>query len=271
MINRAHAHTIRVRLRVENREYILGGCGGLDRNVDTEMAHLDTLLEWIDGAAYFRGLPVERRSVTVAGRAIKIVGLKDAADLLELPEFAKRFLEDDRAPYGVELWPAALMLAEHILNGEDGAGTRAIEIGCGLGIVSMAAAIKGWRVDATDCDPTALHFAEYNAAINRADIEAFECLDWHDPPAGERFDRVFGADVLYELKDHVPVIKCVDCLLTTDGVALLADPNRGVADRFASLVRDHGFDVQLVPASETNVRDRPVNGRIFTLRRIAKA
>jgi len=29
--------------------------------------------------------------------------------------------------------------------------------------------------------------------------------------------------------------------------------------------------VQLVPASETNVRDRPVNGRIFTLRRIAKA
>ncbi|UCC30694.1 MAG: 50S ribosomal protein L11 methyltransferase [Phycisphaerales bacterium] len=234
------------------------------------MTHLDTLFEWVDGVAYFRGLPVERRTVTVAGRAIEIVGLKDAADLLDLPEFAKRFLEDDRAPYGVELWPAALMLAEHILNGDDGAGTRAIEIGCGLGIVSMAAAMKGWRVEATDCDPTALHFAEYNAANNRVDIEAFECLDWHDPPAGERFDRVFGADVLYELKDHVPVVECVDCLLTADGVALLADPNRGVADRFAPLVRDHGFDVQVVPASETNIRGQPVNGRIFKLCRAAK-
>ena len=271
MINHAHAHTIRVRLRVENREYIVAGCCGLDRNVDTEMTHLETLFEWVDGVAYFRGLPVERRTLTVAGRTMRIAGLKDAADLLELPEFAKRFLEDDRAPYGVELWPAAMMLAEHIINGEDGAGMRAIEIGCGLGIVSMAAAMKGWRVEATDCDPTALHFAEYNAAINRVKIEAFECLDWHDPPAGQRFDRVLGADVLYELKDHVPVIECVDRLLEADGVALLADPNRGVADRFAPLVRDYGFDVQVLPTSEADVRGRAVDGRIFRLRRATKA
>jgi len=246
------------------------------------MQQQESLFEWIDGRAYFRGLPVERHVVTLAGKdssstpwVFEIAGVKDAADLLDQPDFAKRFVEDDLAPYGLELWPAARMLAEHVVRGEPGAGRSAIELGCGLALVSVAAALSGWRILATDNDQTSLRFAEYNAGKNNAEIVGFELLDWNHPREavlpllqGRRFDRVFAADVLYQLVDHAPILRCIDQLLAPDGVAVVADPNRGVADRFETTARDHGFIVEIEPASATDRHGKTVAGRVFALRRI---
>jgi predicted nicotinamide N-methyase len=230
-----------------------------------DMAQDDALFEWVDGTAHFRGLPVQWLEVTIAGRPFKLAGLADAADLLDQPEFAEPFLSEDRAPYGMELWPAATMLAEHILHGEEGTGRRALEIGCGLGLVAMAATLKGWRVHATDHEPVALRFAEYNAALNGIAITAFQRLDWHEPVGEVRFDRVFGADVLYERTSQVPVLKCLRDVLDPGGHVLLADPNRGVADGFAAIVRQEGFDVSIIRASGSPKHGRTVQGRIFRL------
>ena len=56
--------------------------------------------EWTNGVAHFRGLRVQHRIVTAVGRRFEIACLEDAADLLDEPDFAKPFLEEDRAPYG---------------------------------------------------------------------------------------------------------------------------------------------------------------------------
>jgi predicted nicotinamide N-methyase len=270
------------------------------------MASEEPLFNRVDGVAHFRGLRVEDKAVTVAGRTFQIAGLKDAADLLDDPDFAKRFVEEDRAPYGMELWPASQMLADHILLGEDGANRRAIEVGCGLGLVSMAATIKGWRVLATDHEPTPLRFAKYNADVNHVCVAGYALLDWHNPAAGNlsepqapargcassnptpkrrrgvkhppirppsagagssAFDRLFAADVLYQLVDHAPILGCIDHLLTPDGAAFICDPNRSVADRFASLASDRDWEVEVLTASTTFRTTGQVNGRIFLLRR----
>ena len=231
------------------------------------MAEDDTLFEWRDGVAYFRGLRVERHPVNVAGHSFEIMKLRDAADLLDEPDFAKRFIEDDIAPYGLELWPAALMLAEHVLLDELGRGRRAVELGCGLGFVAIAAAARGWRVTATDNELTSLRFAVFNTAINGAEIETFEELDWRHPPRDYRFARVFGADVLYQLTDHEPILRCIDALLAADGLALVADPNRGVADRFEELGRAFGFKVETLATSTPGGEGKVIGGRIFRLRR----
>ncbi len=233
------------------------------------MPDAEPLLEWIDGTPYFRGLRVERQTVEVAGRSFDIVGLSDAADLLDHDDYAKRFLDQDVAPYGLELWPAARMLAEHVLKGEDGKGRSVIELGCGLGLVSIAASVKGWRIIATDNEPTSLRFAEHNARSNNANIAGFETLDWHRPPPGQRFDRIFAADVLYQLVDHDPVLACVKALLAPHGVALIADPNRGVADRFEALARQAGFSVQVDASAALHPKGKKVAGRIFRLQRNA--
>ena len=161
----------------------------------------------------------------------------------------------------------AIMLAKHILTEDVPPGVSAIELGTGLGLVSIAAAAGGWRVLATDHDPTALRFAAYNAAMNNVRIERFELLDWHHPPDPRSFDRVLAADVLYELKDHTAILKCVDRLLAPDGSAMIADPNRGIADRFPALAMETGFHVDIRQAHAPRTGGEEVDGRIFTLRR----
>lgn len=227
------------------------------------------LFDWRDGQAYFRGLRVERRALVLGGRSFELAALEDAAELLDLPDYADRFIQHDRAPYGLELWPAASMLAEHLLT-EGGPPTgTAIEIGAGLGLVSVVASAAGWSVVATDREEEALRFAAHNAHLNGVRLGGYQILDWNAPPTHRRYACVLAADVLYQRVDHTPLLGCIDALLKKDGLAIVADPHRSVADRFAEEARARGFDVRLRGASADNRLGERVEGRLFFLRRIA--
>lgn len=227
----------------------------------------DPLFDWTDKAPHFRGARVVFHAFYVAGRRFKIAGLKDAAALLDDPIFAKEFVEADRAPYGLELWPVAKVLAEHILKGEPGDGRPVLDLGCGLGLTSMAATLCGWRVTAADHDPAALLFAEYNTKNNGIGVEAFELFDWHFPPADRKFARVFGADILYQRSDQLPILRTLSAVLAPDGQALLADPHRLSVDGFQDRAREHGWRIEGLAGTAPNSQGRMIKGRIFVLRR----
>ena len=236
----------------------------------------NALFNLIDGRPHYRGLPVQQHTTTIDNRVYIIDALRDAADLLDQPDYAKRFVEDDVAPYGMELWPAARMLSEYVVAEGSGGDQTAIELGCGLGLVSIVAAAHGWHVVATDHEQSSLAFARHNADQNNAQVARFEVVDWHQPDAAVTavqtppgFDRVLAADVLYQASDHGPVARCIDRLLAPEGVALIADPNRGVADRFARTAADHGFGVAIenARAPSTSSAGGTVEGRIFVLRK----
>ena len=223
------------------------------------------LFSWIDSVPYYRGLKVQQKTIHIADRVFHVVALKDAADLLDDEHFAKQLVEEDRAPYGMELWPAASMLAEHIVQGGRGAGRPALELGCGLGLVSIVAQTHGWSMVATDNEPESLRFVDYNAALNKITLGACVLLDWNAPTIDRRFERVFGADLLYDRANAIPILQCLRDLLAKDGVAILTEPNRGVADDFVSLARDQSFQVS-VQATSVSCLDRgTVEGRIFEL------
>ena len=223
--------------------------------------------QWVNGAARYRALAVEHRRISIGNDTFEIAALKDAAALLDDAEVVRECEKTDRLPYGFELWPSALMLAEHLYGSEPGLGRRAIELGCGVGLVSIAASRIGWRVVTTDCDPVPLQFAEFNAAANAVKSEAYQLLDWRHPPIVARFSRVLAADVLYQRCDHAPILKCIGQILTHDGRAFIADPNRGVADAFVSLAEAGGFCVEVIPTAVSLRGQPPVSGRLFVLRR----
>lgn len=227
-------------------------------------------IDWLGDSATYRGFPVDHHAVEVAGMSFQIASMRDATHLLDEPDCAKRFLDADMAPYGVELWPAAIMLAEYIANETTGPH-NALEIGCGLGLVSMVAARLGWSVVAGDHEPSSLIFARHNAQRNDTGDLRFIELDWNAPPTGSRFSRILGADILYQLNNHAPVLACIKQLLDKDGVALVSDPNRGVADRFPEAAQSAGFGIEVIPAAAGNGRPgHPVEGRIFRLYRPSK-
>ena len=228
----------------------------------------ETLFEYRDGVPFFRELRVLVRELTIGERRFEVASLNDAAELLDHAEYAKPFLERDIAPYGLELWPVAVMLAEKILAGEAGDGREALDLGCGLGLTSIAATLAGWRVTAGDHEPTSLEFARNNAARNGVAVSSFEYFDWHQPPADRKFARVFAADVLYQRVDHVPILKCLEAVLDREGLVMIADPNRGVADKFADLARESGWHVQIEPGEAPNFfGPKAIEGRVFLLRK----
>jgi predicted nicotinamide N-methyase len=221
----------------------------------------------LKAALPLEGHAVARWEIRVGAALITIWGLRDAADLLDQPEFAREFVEQDRAPYWAQLWPAAVMLAETLWDMPLGDRRRALELGCGLGLGSIAAALRGWHVTATDYDERALRLTAMNARANGAVLAKCELLDWARCPASRRFDLVLAADILYQRQDHEAILAAIDRLLAPHGLAMIVDPNRVVAREFPEQVRAAGLLVTTAPRFTQQVTGQRVDGTVLSLRR----
>jgi predicted nicotinamide N-methyase len=140
------------------------------------------------------------------------------------------------APYWAELWPSARALAAH-LAGLDLRGLRAVELGCGLALVSVAAAMGGADVLAIDHDPDAVRIARLNGKRTGKRVRGL-VADLRDPPAeledAPPFDLVLAADVLYEGPLAEALAHLIPRLVAPGGRALVAFPWRGQADVLAA-------------------------------------
>jgi predicted nicotinamide N-methyase len=137
-----------------------------------------------------------------------------------------RFADDEFMPYWAELWPSGLELARAVAV-RDLEGVRVLELGCGLGLPSLAAAARGARVVATDWAEEALALLRENAARNDLQVET-ALLRWSDP-APLVVDLVLGADLLYEPRN---VDALLDLLPDLGEYVLLVEPGRLPAERF---------------------------------------
>jgi predicted nicotinamide N-methyase len=142
--------------------------------------------------------------------------------LLEEPDPS----EDD-LPFWAELWPSGAALSE-LLAGRDLTGVRTLELGCGLGLVGITAALRGAEVLATDWSEQALAFTTANSAANDAAVRTLRCA-WAEPAAivaGGPWPLVVAADVLYEPRNVPLLLGLLPRLVDGDGEILLADPGR---------------------------------------------
>lgn len=135
------------------------------------------------------------------------------------------FDADERLPYWADLWPSAKCLARWILDGNV-PERDAIELGSGVALVSLALRAVGASVLATDYEPDALRFAEFNADSNGLGPLTTMVLDWRTPPAGLRAPLVIAADVLYERRNADAIAGLLPRIVAAGGRALIADPGR---------------------------------------------
>lgn len=61
-------------------------------------------------------------------------------------------------------------------------GKKFLELGCGSGLISIAAAKKGARVTASDINPVAVEFLVKNSEENKVEIEVIESDLFNDIP-----------------------------------------------------------------------------------------
>ena len=127
-------------------------------------------------------------------------------------------------------------------------GARVVELGCGLGLPSIAAALGGAHVLATDRSADALGFTTYNAGLNGATIEVGVCSWAHPEPVLSRapWDLVLAADVLYLHSGLADLDDLLPRLVGGTGQVWLADPGGHPRPRSSSrapggptISRDH--------------------------------
>ena len=102
------------------------------------------------------------------------------------------------APYWSVLWRSGVELARQI-EAREPSGMCLVELGCGMGLPSLAAARAGAEVLATDTEPEALALVARNAEANGLTVET-EVVDWYfagDLLARGPFDLALASDILY--------------------------------------------------------------------------
>ncbi len=171
------------------------------------------------------------------------VRLTKIADLEALLEDVDpvTFAEDERLPYWAELWPSSVALAQFIARAGDLAGRQVLELGCGLALVGVVAALHGAHVLCTDYEADALAFARYNARRNACSKMRFRLVDWRQPALRRRYDVILASDVIYEARNFDPLVSLLQRYLARGGRALFAEPGRTNAVPFFALLRQRGF------------------------------
>ena len=171
-------------------------------------------------------LALTRETIEIGGRELLIMRPVDAEALLD----DEAFEHEEFLPYWAELWPSGRALAE-LVSDREVSGLRIAELGCGLGLPSLVAALGGARVLATDWSPDAIELLRGNDERNGATLEV-DVVAWNAPePLLVRapFDLVLAADVLYERRN---VDELLDLLPKLGGEVLLADPSRPFTKSF---------------------------------------
>jgi predicted nicotinamide N-methyase len=180
------------------------------------------------------------RDVCVGARSFRLILPAEPDALLEQLEGPATPEQDEPELFWAQVWPSALPMAEAVLNAMWPPGEDVLEIGCGIGLVGLAALAAGHRVTLTDGVPLAVQLAAENARRNGfAAFRAFP-MDWHHPRQ-ECFPVILGSDVLYDKQNHGPLLQLLETMLAPGGVCWFGDPGRYHTPAFVQQAQQRGF------------------------------
>jgi predicted nicotinamide N-methyase len=196
---------------------------------------------------------VVEETVRLPGHMVRMLRPRDGDALLD-ELLAEEDPEEDRLPFWAQLWPAGVALARAVAA-RPLAGRRVLELGCGLGLVGIAAALAGARVLAVDRSPEATTFTAVNAARNTVTLQTAVCaFDQPEPLLGQApWDLVLAADLLYEQRNVAVLVGLLPRLVGATGEVWLADPGRPLLGRFLAALDATGWRREQVAADPDTV------------------
>ena len=205
------------------------------------------------------GLQAHQRTVYRVTLNLLLPAEPDA--LLESPDAVAANAIDDRMPYWAFAWDAAepLIAALPDLVGDLPSGSHVVEIGCGLGLVAMAAAIArpDLTIEASDHDAMAIELLATNAAANGLGNLSTCVRDWATPDAAT---FVLASDVLYETRFHSVLLSRFGQELSAGTQAVwISDPGRATSAVFFEQAARSGLVVDVFAADR-----QPVDGGFRT-------
>jgi predicted nicotinamide N-methyase len=163
---------------------------------------------------------VETVPLRIGGKELKILQLTDFESYVE--GLIEKGVEVKELPYWAKVWDACFLLALFLGKQPVVPGQRILEIGAGLGVVGIYAALCGHKVTLSDVDEDALLFARANVLMNGIPhVEALN-LDWRDSNIPEPYDIIVGSEVIYERTVYPALVQFLRKALAPKGTIFLS-------------------------------------------------
>ena len=214
--------------------------------------------------AIIAGFPTQVQAFDVGGRPIPLVTVRD----LEQHVDRERLLHDETVvpPYWALVWGGARALAEHLATRVEVRGRRVLDVGCGLGLVALAAASRGAVVTAIDREIAPIEFLRARAAIAGVPVDALV-----GDVVAARFDRAFdlvlAADLLYERAEFERLAEALAALVAPGGSLWVADPQRVDTAGFYRALERCGLEIREVGACDLREESGVLRVRLIALGR----
>ena len=112
-------------------------------------------------------------------------------------------------PFWAKIWPASVLLS-YFINSLQAPQekTTLLEIGAGIGLCGLFAALKGFDVVISDYTDDALLFTRINILKNNLQNKAEVAkIDFTRDRLNQKFDYILGSEVLYQEESYRPLVK----------------------------------------------------------------
>jgi predicted nicotinamide N-methyase len=180
------------------------------------MSELEELMERIKSKYTVEIIPVK-----VGDKVLKTLQIKDFEEYLaELVEKGEVGVLD--LPYWAKIWDAGMLLAYFMGRQPVVLGQHILEIGAGVGIVGVYAALHGHRVTISDINEDALMFARANALLNGVPQVDVRRLDWNRAELPRTYDVIIGAEVVYDRESYPAMVQFLRKGIRPGGIIFMA-------------------------------------------------
>jgi predicted nicotinamide N-methyase len=172
----------------------------------------------------------ESIEVTIGSHQLTLLRVKDLERYVDREALLKD--EAEEPPYWAHLWTGALTLARYVEERVDCKDLDVLDLGCGLGLTGIVAALKGGKVLFVDKEPAALAFVTVNAQLNKCPLFEAKIVNFTKDGLDQRFAVILGAEILYDRPTFPLLVRFIARHLSSDGRALIGDARRTNTDDF---------------------------------------
>ena len=172
------------------------------------------------------------------GLRVRLLVIKQLEDYVDT-EALLRDPDAPEPPYWAHVWPGSRTLAQRMSHAAC-AGKRVVEIGCGLGLAGIVAALRGGAVTMFDASPEGVQLAWANAALNGCGVGVVQ-TDIRRPGIRGLFDYCLAADVTYDPGLQSAVASFVAAHLAPAGRAWCAESVRTLDQGLRRACEAHGL------------------------------
>lgn len=211
------------------------------------MSELDELLDQIKSKYAVEIVPLK-----IGDKTLKLLQIKD------FEEYVAGLVEDGSVPllnlpFWAKVWESSFMLAYFLGRRPVVLGQRILEIGGGIGVAGIYAAMCGHKVTITDINEDALLFARANVLLNGVTRAQVKKLDWNETNLREPYDVIVGAEVIYDRESYSLLVDFLRRTIVPGGMIFLAkNANLHAPKFFVELTRYFEFkqNVQTIGSGE---------------------